>query len=328
MLMFTESQPHREGARLTTVPDIENAPSSPEHLRPGREDFTVTYLNTSFSSAFDHPEGLDDLLLQDKKPRESAIFGFSEVTRGQRPDVSAQLEGRGYQVVEPPEDSHLDLLWAVSPNLEVESSDAYHFARNGIRRFASRQSDTGYRHVGMHDMTVVTPQGNKIRLAQERLSPWVIEPVRRKQLQDMARVLKEHFPPDDRVLLTINGGDQNHVDPFRKPDYRLWERLEAEEGWKPMLEPYTPTHTTDGKYPKTSKAFASIGRNTDGQQLDAVYTRPATGAELVNIPAGTETDLQPNQISYSTRTKPVPGTDHFAVETIFSLPTPPQPKRT
>jgi hypothetical protein len=93
-----------------------------------------------------------------------------------------------------------------------------------------------------------------------------------------------------------------------------------------MLEPRTPTHTTDGKYPKTSKAFASIGRDTDGQQLDAVYTRPAAGAELVNVPVGAETNLQPNQISYFTHTKPVPGTDHFAVETTFSLPTLHQPE--
>ena len=36
---------------------------SPELQQQSREDLTVTFLNTSFSAAFDHPEGIDALLL-------------------------------------------------------------------------------------------------------------------------------------------------------------------------------------------------------------------------------------------------------------------------
>jgi hypothetical protein len=133
-------------------------------------------------------------------------------------------------------------------------------------------------------------------------------------------VLEEQFPLDDDILLTLDGGDMNHIDPFRHPDYRLWGRLEQQTGWKPVLEPGTPTHTTVDKYPRVSRAFKIFGINTDGQQLDAIYARAQSGAELVSTGNSSNPELQSNQIGYSSRTREVEGSDHFAVEATFWLP--------
>src|SRR6266404_4910724 len=132
----------------------ESEPESPEHMRPSREELKVTFLNTSFSGAFDHPDSMNSLLLSEGNPHESAVFGFSEVTHAQRATVAQALEERGYQVVLPPEDSHLDLVFAVGPGLHVEASDVHHFPRTGIRRVASRTGSETYRHVGVQDLTV------------------------------------------------------------------------------------------------------------------------------------------------------------------------------
>jgi hypothetical protein len=296
-------------------PDSE--PASPERQRHERESLTAVYLNTSFSGVFDHPDGLDALLLRDHRPRENAVFGFSEVTHAQRPAVRAALEARGYQVVEPPEDSHLDLVWAVSPELQVETSDVHHFPRNGLRRVASRTGSKTYRHVGIQDLTVMTPQGNKVRLGQERLSPWVVEPVRRLQLRDMDKVLEEQFAPDEDIILTINGGDMNHVGPLRKPDRRLWES-KREQGWEPVLEPGTPTHTSADKYRVSGALFRAAGRKSDETQLDAVYARPRSGTVLVKTED--QTQLTNQQIGYRTEVLRVAGTDHYAIATTYSIP--------
>ncbi len=329
--MNEKIEPNHEGASGSPSVDYEallreahqdepeaEAPS-PERQRSNRESLSVTYLNTSFNGAFDHPEGLDSLLLHDERPRENAVFGFSEVTHAQRPVARAALEARGYQVAEPPEDSHLDLMWAVSPGLEIETSDAHHFPRTGLRRMASRTGSKGYRHVGIQDLTVATPQGNKVRLGHERLSPWIVEPVRRLQLRDMSQVLQEQFLPDDDVMLTVNGGDMNHIGPFRRPDDKLWSGLRA-EGWEPVLEPGTPTHYSGDKYKRSRKVFRVLGRKSDETQLDAVYARPRIGATLVNVETSSDAELDSNQIGYSTRTIKVEGTDHYAVETFYSLP--------
>jgi hypothetical protein len=177
----------------------------------------------------------------------------------------------------------------------------------------------GYRHVGVQDLTVATPQGNKVRLGHERLSPWIVEPVRRMQLRDMGQVLQEQFPPDDDVMLTVNGGDMNHIKPFRWPDDKIWSGLK-EEGWEPVLESGTPTHYSGDKYKRSGKVFRALGRRSEETQLDAVYARPRSGVALVNVEASPDTELAPNQIGYSTRTIKVEGTDHYAVETTYSLP--------
>ena len=299
--------------------DPEVEPASPERQHPNRESLTVTYLNTSFSGVFNHPKGLDGLLLRDQRPRENSVYGFSEVTHAQRPIARTALEARGYQVVEPPEDSRLDLIWAVGPGLEIELTDAHHFSRTGLRRVASRTSSEAYRHVGIQDLTIATPEGNKVRLGHERLSPWLVEPVRRMQLKDMNQVLREQFPPDDDVVLTVNGGDMNHIGPFRKPDDRLWGKMK-DEGWEPVIEPGTPTHSSADKYNVPGRVFRALGRKSDETQLDAVYARPRSGTNLIDAEATTVSKLEPNQIGYSTQTMKIEGTDHYAVETTFSLP--------
>lgn len=297
---------------------LREAQEGTERQKPGREDLSVAYLNTSFSGTLEYPEALDELLLRDGVARANAVFGFSEVTHAQRPAAQAALEARGYRVVAPPEDSHLDLMWAVGPGLEIGRSDAHHFPRTGLRKMASRTGSKGYRHVGVQDLTVTTAGGSKVRLGHERLSPWVVEPVRRLQLRDLAQVLEEEFPPDDDVMLTVNGGDMNHIGPFRRPDDGMWNDLKDKEGWEPMLERGTATHYSGDKYSRSGKLFRAMGRKTEETQLDAVYARARTGARLVS---GDE-ELAADEIGYTTRTLKVRGTDHYAVETTFSLPVP------
>ncbi len=288
---------------------------SPEQQQPNHENLKVTFLNTSFSGAFDNPESLDELL--DPQLGSNAVFGFSEVTKAKRPVIAAALEERGYQVVLPPEDSHLDLVWAVGPELQIEATDAHHFPRNGLRRVASRTGSENYRHVGIQDLTITTPGGNKVRLGQERLSPWVVEPVRRLQIKDMTAVLKEKFPPDDNTILTINGGDMNHINPFRRPDDKMWA---LQEGWEPVIEKGVPTHSSLEKYSRSERLFRALGRRSSETQLDAAYARPRAGTSLVNLGESPDVTLTSEQIGYTTQTRTVGGTDHYAVETIYSLP--------
>jgi hypothetical protein len=291
---------------------------SAEQRRPDREHLTVAFLNTSFGGVFAHPEAVDQLLLQDQQPREQTIVGFSEVTHTQRPAVREALQARGFQVVEPPEESHLDLMWAVSPDLQIAGSDAHHFPRTGLRRVASRTGSEHYRHVGVQDLSVVTAEGNRVRLGQQRLSPWIVEPVRRLQLHDLQQVLEEHYPPDDEALLTINGGDMNHVRPLRRPDDRLWQGLQQREGWQPVLEPGTPTHTSADKYQRSGRVFRALGRQSDETQLDAAYARPLSGVRLV---AGAG-ELGADEIGFETRTVKLAGTDHYAIVTDYAMPVP------
>ena len=222
----------------------------------------------------------------------------------------------------PPDESHLDLLYAVGPGLQIEASGVHHFPRNGIRRVASRTGSDTYRHVGIQDLTVTTPQGTRVRLGQERLSPWIVEPVRRKQIKDLAATVEEKFPPDDAILLTINGGDMNHVTPLRKPDDKMWA---DQQGWEPVIEKGTPTHTSADKYRRSEKLFRVLGRRSSETQLDAAYARPRSGATLVNLGEAADSELSANEIGFSTRTLVVEGTDHYAVETTYSLPPRSQP---
>jgi hypothetical protein len=73
------------------------------------------------------------------------------------------------------------------------------FPRTGLRRVASRKGSEAYRHVGIQDLTIATPQGNRVRLAAGAPDRTAVEPA----IRDLVRLagLRSFMPTMSAVTL-------------------------------------------------------------------------------------------------------------------------------
>ncbi|HMI09329.1 MAG TPA: hypothetical protein VK497_02920 [Candidatus Saccharimonadales bacterium] len=281
------------------------------------ERVSVTMLNTSFGDALQDSETAERIL--PAKEDHLALVGFSEVTPGVRSHVVEVIEKQGYKAVVPSGESEdIDIIWAVSPGLEVRHTVAHRF--DG--RIESRPGKRQKRDAGTLVVEAVTPDGRVLRLSSERFAPPLRGPkARRVHMIGMSAVLDGLTNANDGTVdIDISGGDHNKANGPTESDKAMWR----DKGYTPIVADGETTYNVQvaGKMARAAgKALQILGRFPT-MEFDKMYARPGDGRELVRFdPNDDDATLTLNQVGYTiAEVIWVGGTDHAAISTTISFP--------
>jgi hypothetical protein len=302
---------------MSTAPfDSQPTPNPEKEQGFKGETVNVMMLNTSFGDALQNAETVEQVLPAEID--QLALVGFSEATPGVRDHVVEVIKQQGYKAVIPDgEGKDIDIIWAVSPGLEVRHSVAYRF--DG--RIESRPGKRQKRDAGTLVVEAVTPNDRVLRLSSERFAPPLRGgKARRIHMLGMGAVLEGLDTKDETIDVDISGGDHNKANGPTEADKAMWQ----DKGYMPIVADGEATYNVQvaSKMARAAgRALQILGRFPT-MEFDKMYARPGKDRELVQFdPDNEDSVLSSDQVGFTPgKSLWVGGTDHAAISTTISFP--------